>query len=108
VLATVLTPIKASDEKVNLQYIEIAKGTVSGANTFKLSQGSKVLLNVRADETLSLHLHGYNLYLDTLAGKEVRWQFSAHTAGRFAVSIHEKGSKRHESHTLFYLEIYPQ
>ena len=54
----------------------------------KLDQGDNVVLVVRTDSGEAVHLHGYNLEQEIVAGQPLRLPFTASIAGRFELELH--------------------
>jgi len=97
--------------------LSILKRRVEGnASTIRVKQGETVLLRWHTDETVSLHVHGYDLRAKLSPSAPASMRFEARVAGRFAVTAHEFGSvaddgprpKRHRETTLLYLEVLPE
>ncbi len=66
------------------------------------------------DETVSLHLHGYDIEQVIKAGGTAMMQFRAHATGRFQITAHRFGEPSTEEdhgsghHTaLLYFEVHP-
>ena len=86
------------------------------AATLRVTRGDTVLMRLRADETVSLHLHGFDLRADLSAASTTTLRFEATIAGRFPISAHEFGaaidnaarSTKHREVTLLYLEVLPE
>ncbi len=81
--------------------------------TIRATQGQTLDLNFTADETVELHLHGYDLVLTVQPGSVAVMRLQANTAGRFAIEGHRFGSgtsgSRSPRHVvLLYLEVHPQ
>lgn len=87
--------------------------------TFRVPQGTLVRLDWSSDESVQIHLHGYDL-LQTLRPSQPgqksavqRMQLNADILGRFPVSAHAFGNagKVHGKHQrevpLLYLEVIP-
>lgn len=71
-------------------------------------------LNVRwlSDESLDIHLHGYDIELAVVANKPTMMKFKADATGRFAITSHGNGEvdefkSRRQRRPLIYLEVYP-
>jgi hypothetical protein len=87
-----------------------------GASTLRVTRGDTVLMRWRADEAVSLHVHGYDLRADVSATSSTSIRFEAAVAGRFPVTAHEFGgvgasaasAKTHREVTLLYLEVLPE
>ncbi|MBI4295986.1 MAG: hypothetical protein HY667_02575 [Chloroflexi bacterium] len=74
--------------------LAIVSQTLSGAGadkTIPFNQGDKVILNITADESMEVELHGYDVETRVKPGKTSRLQFTAHRAGRFPLMIHSLG-----------------
>ncbi|MES2130081.1 MAG: hypothetical protein V4463_22650 [Pseudomonadota bacterium] len=76
------------------------------APTVRVPQGDTLVLELRSDEALDLHLHGYDLALSVAPGSPGRLQLVARTLGRFPLSPH--GSGHHHGPALLYLEVVPR
>jgi hypothetical protein len=77
--------------------------------TIRATQGAALELEFTADETVELHLHGYDRLLTVQPGSVAMMRLEAKIAGRFAVEGHRFGSGgRSRSHVvLLYLEVHP-
>ena len=92
--------------------LAISRGQVAGNNrTIKVLEGDLVELQWIADEKLTLHLHGYDVTLELMAGEPGTMGFTAHAAGRYPVAIHRstdhKKSGHHKSAVL-HVEVHPR
>jgi hypothetical protein len=78
----------------------------------RVRQGDVVRLRFRSDQTLTLHLHGYEIERTVERGAVVEMTFTAHATGRFPVHIHDArgsaGRHSHEDAPLVRIEVYPQ
>jgi len=87
-----------------------------GAPTLRVKRGDTVLMRLRSDEAVSLHVHGYDLRANLSATSPVTIRFEATVAGRFPITAHEFGAtvdldarpKSHREVTLLYLEVLPE
>ncbi|MDP7652928.1 MAG: hypothetical protein QGF38_14640 [Rhodospirillales bacterium] len=87
--------------------LDIHDGHVSAdKKTIRVTEGDRGELKWTADETVALHLHGYDLRLDLKGGASGSMTFKAHTAGRFPIGIH--GATGHGHGALLYLEVHPR
>ena len=75
---------------------------VAGPAVIKLKQGDQVTLRVTSDSDDELHLHGYDLYLNLIAGQPAQLSFTAAHSGRFEYELH------HAHTDLGAFEIYPR
>lgn len=96
--------------------LHIAGGKLKGdKNVVRLKQGDKVKLNLMADQTTEIHLHGYDIEKTVSPGRAVVMEFQARVAGRFPVTVHgshshgrkKRKSGGHGEKVLFYLEVHP-
>ena len=84
--------------------LEIIKRKVTAAKkTIRITEGEEVQIKWTTDETVELHLHGYNIRALAKPGQTASMNFRAHTAGRFPISAHSFGHR-----TMIYLEVYPR
>ncbi len=84
--------------------LEIHKRKVTAAKkTIRVTEGEEVQIKWTTDETVGLHLHGYDIHAIAEPSRTVSMTFQAHTAGRFPISAHSFGHG-----TMIYLEVYPR
>lgn len=76
------------------------------APTVRVPQGDTLVLELRSDTPLDVHLHGYDLMLKLKAGTPGSLQLHAHTLGRFPAAVHGKG--HHHGPALLYVEVIPK
>ena len=92
--------------------LAISQGQVAGNNrTIKVLEGDLVELQWIADEKLTLHLHGYDVTLELMAGEPGTMGFTAHAAGRYPVAIHRStGHKKggHHKSAVLHVEVHPR
>ena len=92
--------------------LAISRGQVAGNNrTIKVLEGDLVELQWIADEKLTLHLHGYDVTLERMAGEPGTMGFTAHAAGRYPVAIHRStGHKKggHHKSAVLHVEVHPR
>jgi len=87
-----------------------------GTSTLRVKRGDTVLLRWRTDETVSLHLHGYDVRASVSPGSTGTMRVEAGVAGRFPITAHEFGTaaggdahpKKRRETTLLYLEVLPE
>jgi plastocyanin len=83
--------------------IEVHHGRlVAGPAVIKLKQGDKVTLRVASDSNDELHVHGYDLQLNLIAGQPAQLSFTADHSGRFEYELH------HAHTELGAFEVYPR
>ncbi|MEX2575870.1 MAG: hypothetical protein WD382_04385 [Halofilum sp. (in: g-proteobacteria)] len=71
--------------------------------TLLVSRGERVAIVVHSDESLLLHLHGYDREFEVPAGGNTTLHLDADITGRFPVEAHH--AKGHGA--LFYLQVRP-
>ena len=87
-----------------------------GTPTLRVKRGETVQLRWRTDESVSLHVHGYDVPLKLFPASPDAMRFEAKVAGRFPITAHEFGAaadrdarpKGHREVTLLYLEVLPE
>jgi hypothetical protein len=95
----------AGEERIAIDLAKLAES--SSAPTWRVDQGSQVILAISADEASELHLHGYDLRVDAGPGNPGEIRFQADVAGRFPLTRHGgEGGHGHDT-PVGYLEIYP-
>ena len=75
---------------------------VAGPAVIKLKQGDQVTLRVTSDSNDELHVHGYDLHLNLIAGEPAQLSFTADHSGRFEYELH------HAHSDLGAFEVYPR
>jgi len=97
--------------------LSILKRSIEGkVSTIRVRQGETVLLRWRTDETVELHVHGYDLRARLSPSQPASVRFEARVAGRFPITAHGFGAvaehrarpKKHRETTLLYLEVLPE
>jgi hypothetical protein len=113
-LTSLDSPSEVSSAEVERFSIVIRTRSVDAPHgTIRATQGAMLELAFAADETVELHLHGYDRHLTVRPGEEAVMRLDAKLAGRFPIEAHHFGgagagspSRRHV--VLLYLEIHPQ
>jgi len=77
-----------------------------------VNQGQWVTLRWVSDESMDVHLHGYDIALSIVENVPAEMKFKALATGRFPIKSHGSGVKtglggKHLHDTLVYLEVYP-
>lgn len=85
------TPSQAADEEsAQVVTLTVVGGEVTGdTGRVPVEQGSRVRLTVTADVVDEIHLHGYDLHQDTIAGQPATLEFTADQPGVFEVELEE-------------------
>ena len=97
-------PLRAAEQHVSFAITQ--QRIANPAPTVRVAQGDTLVLELRSDAALDVHLHGYDLALSLKPGTPGRLQFVAHTLGRFPLAPHGKG--HHHGPALLYLEVLPR
>ena len=72
--------------------LAVAAGNVSGeTDRVDVKLGSEVLIEVTADVSDEVHVHGYDLKVDTIPGQPVTVRFTADIPGVFEVELENSG-----------------
>lgn len=106
-LAAVADPVPAPAPAPAVARLElqIAEGRLLGEpQSYRLSQGAQVELQLRSDRAGELHLHGYDLEAKVQPGLPTLLSFRADHAGRFEMELHSKAGHI----DLGALEVQPQ
>jgi len=90
------------DVRIEKRKVAAPKGAI------RVTQLDVVELRFSTDETVKLHLHGYDKELEVAPGKPAVLSITAHATGRFPISSHGWGHHGHGHHALTYLEVYPK
>jgi hypothetical protein len=92
--------------------VQVTKGKPEGGvRTIRVRRGESIILRVRSDEELTVHVHGYDARLDVRPGSTATLRLMAQYQGRFPVGAHVKPAapgKHGPEPTLLYLEVYPE
>jgi len=83
------TPTETRDETTI--EIEIQGGDVVGPREVEVPQGSRVELEVKADVTDEVHVHGYDLLATVTPDRRARIEFRATATGVFEVELEGAG-----------------
>jgi|TARA_B100002003_G_scaffold197519_1_gene188021 FtsP/CotA-like multicopper oxidase with cupredoxin domain len=86
----------------------VNRQVVAPAAAIKMTEGDLVELRWSSDETVELHLHGYDLKLIVLPGEPGVMAFRAFASGRFPITSHGWGGGGHSHDALTYLEVHPR
>ena len=89
-----------------------ARKMVGTTRTIRVKQGDTTTLRWTTDETVTLHLHGYDIEQVVKPGGLAELTFKAHATGRFPITTHGFGGHRqkgeHGETTLLYVEVLPR
>jgi hypothetical protein len=113
-LGSLDVPSQVSSAEAERFSIVIRGRSVDGSHrTIRATQGAMLELAFAADESVELHLHGYDRHLTVRPGEEAVMRLDAKIAGRFPIEAHRFGDPAGASPSrghvvLLYLEIHPQ
>ncbi|MFQ6078693.1 MAG: hypothetical protein ACE5NJ_06095 [Thermodesulfobacteriota bacterium] len=93
--------------------IDIRNRTIQGtSDTLRVKQQDRVTLWWTTDETVTIHLHGYDIQKVVKPGTPTVFTFQAMATGRYPITAHSFGTARPEKVqneiTLLYLEVLPR
>jgi hypothetical protein len=104
-----LRTARGEDRKPRVIDVRIEKRkVVAPKGAIRVTQQDVIELRFSSDETVKLHLHGYDRELEVAPGKPAVMSITAHATGRFPISSHGWGHHGHGHHALTYLEVYPK
>ena len=101
----------ASAESKNTYTVKISKRQVVGEKKIQVFQGDTITLLWQTDETVKLHLHGYDIKKTIATNKITPMLIRARATGRFPVTSHGFSGEKKHTHgksALFYIEVYPK
>ena len=107
-----LGSLSASEAKDQSFTLAIQNRKVTGdVHTIRVQQGDRVMIHWTTDETVTIHLHGYDIEQVVQPGTPAVFDFKAYATGRFPVVAHGFGAHGHgQSHRetpLVYVEVRP-
>jgi len=87
-----------------------SRSIVSPKGAIRVIEQEVVEIRWTSDETVKLHLHGYDIKLDVHPGKISVMSIYAKATGRFPITSHgwAKQTHNHGHNALIYLEVYPR
>ena len=96
-----------SERRVIELRIEHRRLDVPGG-AIRITEGEVVELRWTSDESVELHLHGYNIETQVRPGTPSTTIIKAYATGRFPITSHGWGEGGHSHDTLTYLDVYPR
>jgi len=83
---------------------------VTPKGKIRVTEQDVVELRYMSDETVNLHLHGYDRKIQVRPGKQAVMLLTTKATGRFPITSHGWGKKGHGHghHVLTHLEVYPR
>ena len=93
--------------------LRILQRKIAGeTNTLRVGKGDTVELVWTTDETVRLHLHGYDLEAALTPGTPLQMRFHANVSGRVPIAAHGFGDAAthggSREKVLGYLEVHPR
>jgi hypothetical protein len=92
--------------------LKIEHGSVSdNMRLIRVKEGDVVNLRWTTDQSLVLHLHGYNIEKRIEPGTATELKFTAYATGRFPIHVHAQGEPAghaHEEAPMVNVEVYPR
>lgn len=106
-------PALTAELTVQTFILEIHQRQVTGGrDTIQVKQGDRVTLQWLTDETVEIHLHGYDIEKVLQPGIPAEMTFEAYATGRYPITAHGFGGHssetRHGETPLVYLEVLPR
>ena len=87
------------------------RSVIDDLASVRVMKGERIRLHWTTDETVVLHLHGYDIEISVFPGTTEEMTFDANATGRFPITSHAFGTPNSHHHddeyTLTYLEVYP-
>lgn len=94
--------------------VEIRERHIEGEDVIRVMEGAAVEIHLLTDETVTLHLHGYDIEVKVKPESTSVMRFVANANGRFPVTSHGFGAINqsteagHGHSALFYIEVHPK
>jgi hypothetical protein len=76
---------------VRIQYVIVGGKPEGGIARDSVARGRIVVIDVTADVTDHVHVHGYDLMADVAPGEPATIRFTADAPGRFEIELEESG-----------------
>ena len=110
ILIPALWPRIAEAQEGAQKIIEVRienREVVAPQGAIRVTQGDQLELRWQTDETVELHLHGYDIEIRVQPNTASVMEIEAFASGRFPITSHGWGSEGHGHDALTYLEVYP-
>lgn len=101
----------AADAPVVRFEISIVKDRVSpDLRRIKVREGDRVILIWTADESMTVHVEGYDIVVTVGPGQPATMEFDARRTGRFPIHGHgaSSGGHGHGHRALSHIEVHPK
>lgn len=110
VLLAIVSVMPAGAARAATASLTLEGGELVGdSDTFRFTEGDEIIILWTSDESVELHLHGYDLTVPVARGEPGEMRFTGSITGRFPVTSHgstDSGPGGHRA--LIYIEIYPE
>jgi hypothetical protein len=104
-----LRTARSEDRKPRVIDVRIAKRKViAPKGAIRVIEKDVIALRFSSDESVKLHLHGYDKEIDVTPGKPGILTLTVHATGRFPITSHGWGHGGHGHHAMTYLEVHPR
>jgi hypothetical protein len=84
-------PTPEETASVDAVEIEVEEGRVQGPARIEVSQGDQVRIEVQADVADEVHVHTYDIMVDTVPGEKALVEFPADIVGVFEIELEDAG-----------------
>jgi hypothetical protein len=75
------------------QVLEVKGGKpVGGVKTLKYNHNDQVAIDVRSDQTVPIHVHGFDIEKTVPGGGVAKFRFKANIEGRFEIAVESPGT----------------
>jgi heme/copper-type cytochrome/quinol oxidase subunit 2 len=82
------------------------EGPTAKPQVLTVRQNDQVVVRVRSDKPVQVHLHGYDIESDVVPNVVTSLRFTATATGRFPIEIHSRDPVKQRP--LAYLEVRPR
>ena len=104
IISSIISCSDATQEIVEEEITVNVKGgnVVDAQEKIRVNNGDQVKLIFNSDESLKIHLHGYDIQKDLIANEESALEFRADATGRFKITVHEEEHSYHSDHAALF------
>lgn len=99
ILSVLISSCTNTESSVRNFDIEIEQSSmIIGDSTLTVKQRDQVVLNIKSDEDITFHIHGYNHKIDVLMDEVITFEFAATVTGSFPFTVHTIGFDEKNDH----------